>query len=36
MNSFLSNLRNVSRYSVNTLLAYTNDLAEFEKYCALK
>lgn len=36
INSFLSNLRNVSRYSVNTLLAYTNDLAEFEKYCALK
>jgi len=36
INSFLSNLRNVSRYSENTLLAYTNDLAEFEKYCALK
>lgn len=36
INSFLSNLRNVSRYSENTLLAYTNDLAEFEKYCVLK
>lgn len=36
INSFLSNLRNVSRYSENTLLAYSNDLAEFEKYCALK
>jgi len=36
INNFLSNLRNISRYSEHTLKAYTNDLAEFEKYCTLK
>ncbi|MDY0082176.1 MAG: tyrosine-type recombinase/integrase [Ignavibacteriaceae bacterium] len=35
INKYLSNLRNVSRYSEHTIKAYTNDLTEFTKYCIL-